>query len=197
MPTPDENRVKAILDDFHSRLRRVVDDAWAEWLEFPRAKLVFLARARAVLVFDYIVRRALAEFEGDPNIRTVVKKQTIQFLFKDRVLLRFKKGNAKGVGSNIRTQAVLDFIDPNREIPGLVPEIMKVELCYTLDDLGINLDEVEVVARDQTSRRWAYPLEPGAPSAVIMPLPQRPPDTTPPAVLPRQRTPAEQTDRKK
>jgi hypothetical protein len=198
MPVPDESEVKSVLEDFHDRIRLIVDGAWSEWNEFPgRGKLVFEPRARAVLVFDYIPRRAIEQFDGDKSIRVLVKKQTIQFLFKDRVLLRFKKGNAKGMGSNIRTQAVLDFIDPQRIIPGLVPEIMKVEVCYSVDDLGVNLDEVEVIARDDTSRIWAYPLDPSGPAASVIPFPPRAPDPLPPTVLPRQSNPEEKSDDKR
>src|SRR5262245_38286550 len=105
MPTPSPEEVQVVLSDFHFRLRRVVDEAWKEWLAVPfRGRLLFEARARAVLVFDFIAEQASAEFEGDANIRMIIKRQTIQFLFKDLVLLRFKKGNKRGVGSNIRTQ---------------------------------------------------------------------------------------------
>ena len=187
MAVPKEEDVKRVLADFEIRLRRVVDGAWSEWLEVPfRSRLVFADRARAVLVFDFIARRALTEFEGDKNIRTIKKKQTLQFLFKDQVIARFKKGNAKGIGSNIVTQQVLNFIDPQRNIPGLIPDIMKVEICYSPDLLGIGLDEVAVVARDVTSRLWAFELNRGVPEAEVIPLPTRPPDTTPPVVLPRQ-----------
>lgn len=198
MPVPNETEVKSVLKDFHERIRLVVDGAWDEWNEFPgKAKLVFLARARAVLVFDYIARRALECFDGDKNIHVIVKKQTIQFLFNDRVLLRFKTGNANGVGSNIQTQAVLDFIDPNREIPGLIPEIMKVEVCYALDELGLKLGEVAVVARDSTSRLWAYPLDRKEQGANIVSLRPRAPDSTPPAVVPRKPNPEEKSDDKR
>jgi hypothetical protein len=118
-----------------------------------------------------------------------VKKQTVHFLFHDQVFLRFKKGNEKGVGSNITTQAVLDFIDPQGVIPGLVPEIMKIEIVYTPDKIGVGLEEVAVVACGLQKRIWAYPLD--RPSAEIEPIPTRPPDVTPPAVVPRQPTPEE------
>ena len=78
----------------------------------------------------------LAEFQDDKDIRVMTEKQTVKFLFKDQVFTKFKKGNDKGVGSNIETQAVLDFIDPNRLIPGLLPDILRVEFCYGIDALG-------------------------------------------------------------
>jgi hypothetical protein len=186
MPIPSQPEVKAILKDFEERIRAIVDRAWKEWLAIPdRARFVFIRRVRAVLVFDFIARHAIAEFENDPNIHVIVKsRQTVHFLFKDILLVRFKLGNSKGVGSNIETQAVLDFIDPQGVIPGLVPEIMKVEVCYSPDDLGIDLQEVAVVARNRRRRIWAYPIERGD-GAEVVGIPPRMPDTTPPVVEPR------------
>jgi hypothetical protein len=196
MPIPDQNDVKAILADFEDRLRAVVDRAWHEWLAIPnRGGFVFLPRVRAVLVFDFIAKHALAEFDGDPHIHVIVKgQQTVHFLFKDTVLVRFKKGNAKGVGSNIETQAVLTFIDPQGVIPGLVPEIMKIEICYRPDAFGIDLEEVAVVARDRRQRLWAYPIERKRPTAEVVDLPPRKPDETPPTVVPRQPRPGEKAE---
>ncbi len=194
MPIPNPENVQAILADFHDRIRLVVDEAWKEWLGIPwRGKLVYEPRARAMLVFDFIARRAREEFDGDPNIHVITKKQTVQFLFKREVLIRFKKGNARGIGSNIPTRAVLDFIDPQRTIPGLLPDIMKVEVCWSPDDLGIDLHEVSVVARNESARLWAYPLDRTVPSAGIIPMPPRTPDETPPAVVPRQPVPDEKS----
>ena len=192
---PDQAAVKAILADFEDRLRAVVERAWQQWLDLPdRGKFIF-PRVRAVLVFDYIAQHALVEFANDKNVRVIPKgKQTIHFLIKNEVLLRFKKGNAKGVGSNIQTQEVLDFIDPQRVIPGLIPEIMKVELCHMPDGLGLDLEEVAVVARNRTSRIWAYPIPRKRPGAKIIPMPPRQPDQTPPSVDPRNPRPDEDAE---
>lgn len=195
MPIPKQEDVQELLRDFEQRIRRVVDQAWHEWQEFPnKGKYVFLPRMRAVVVFDAIARLSQHEFAGDANINVIVKKQTVQFLFHKQVLVRFKKGNSNGVGSNIETQAVLDFVDPQRTIPGLVPDIMKVEVCYRPDELGIVLDEVAVVARDRYKRIWSCPLDRATPTAGITTLPPRAPDTTPPTVVPRQPVPDEKTD---
>jgi hypothetical protein len=192
MPVPDQDAVRAILADFHQRLRTVVDGAWEEWLAIEwRGKLVYPARARATLVFDFIARRAQEEFAGDANIAVLAQKQTVKFMFKDQVVLRFKKGNAKGIGSNVVTQAVLDFIDPQGVIPGLIPEIMKVEVCWSPGDLGIDLDGVNVVARDRRKMIWAYPLDSAAADGVVVPLPVSPPDESPPQLVPRTPQPAE------
>jgi hypothetical protein len=189
MPVPEQAEVKKIMGGFEARIRTVVDRAWQEWLEFPnRGRLVFINRARAVLVFDFIARIAQEEFADDPNIHVIVKRQTIQFLFHKSVLVRFKKGNAKGIGSNIVTSAVLDFVDPNRTIPGLVPDILKIEICYSPDTLGVVLDEVAVVARNEDRRIWAYPIDKASPATPVLRIPTRSPDLTPPTATPRHPT---------
>lgn len=185
MPIPDMGEVRRLLAEFEPRIRNVIEAAWREWLDYPnKGRLVFVARFRAVYVFDAIARNALAEFHDDKNIHVQVEKQTVKFLFKNQVFTRFKKGNDKGIGSNIETQAVLDFIDPNRMIPGLLPDVMRVEFCYGIDSLGLNLSEVAVVARDRNRRVWAYPLDRAEPGADILPFPPSSPDHTPPTVFP-------------
>jgi hypothetical protein len=186
MPVPNMDEVKALLAGFEPRIRAVIEAAWREWLEYPhKGRLVFLARFRAVFVFDAIARNAMAEFDDDKEIHVKVEKQTVKFLFRKQVFARFKKGNDKGVGSNIETQAVLDFIDPNRTIPGLLPDVMRVEFCYGVDQLGLNLSEIAVVARNRNQRIWAYAIDRSEPTADVVPLPPRTPDHTPPVIFPR------------
>ena len=190
MSVPAEDDVRAILGDFERRLRAVIDRAWAEWMDCElRGRLIF-PRAKADIVFDFIARHALAEFADDKDIHVIAKNATVKFLFKDTVLVRFKKGNSKGVGSNIETQAVLDFIDPERKLFDL-PDILKVEVCYLPDRLGTKIEEVAVVARDRNKRIWAYPLDVEG-GAEIVAIPTRPaPTPTAPTVTVRKADEAE------
>jgi len=107
-------------------------------------------------------------------------------------LIRFKKGNANGVGSNIETQAVLDFVDPSRDIPGMLPDLLKVEVCYQTNALGTELKEVSVVARNRKRRVWAYPLQP-ATTAEIITLVTNPAEATPSPVVVTPKKPSEET----
>lgn len=190
-PLPTPNNIHVVLTDYEPRIRVLLEDAWGEWLKIPdRAR--FSARSRASMVFDFIRRRAIAEFDGDPNIRIIIKEQTVQFLFRDKVLIRFKKANDAGLGSNIETQAVLQFVDPQMAIPGLLPDIHCVEVCYHLDELATKLKELTVTARERNHKLWSYPLEKSASSNVI-PLPPRPPSgDSPPKV--RVRRPKPESD---
>lgn len=195
MSVPNMFEVRELLREFEPRIRAAIERAWQEWLDYPqKGKLIFPARFRATFIFDAIARNVILEFTGDNNIHVKVEKQTVKFLFKNQVFTRFKKGSSKGVGSNIETQAVLDFIDPNRTIPGLLPDILRVEFCYGIDELGLNLSEVSVVARDRNRRIWAYPLGRAMPSADIILIPAVPPDITPPTVFPRKPNVADKSE---
>lgn len=177
--------VQPVLDAFALRLRAVLDHAMEDWLNLPNRGELRYARTRANYIFDRIVHYALIEFDGDgaDTVKALPEAQTVKFLFRNSVVARFKKGNANGVGSNIETQAVLDFIDPQGTFAG-IPEIHRVEIVYQLNVLGTGYAEVAVVARDLKTRIWSYPLD--GRSADIIPLPTRtPPTLTPPAVTPK------------
>lgn len=177
--------VKEVLKDFEPRLRAVEDRAFASTKQIPNYRGFIYGRTRSNIHFDFIVQEALAEFDGDPNIRVIVERQTVKFLFNDRVLVRFKKGNSKGIGGNIITQAVLDFIDPQLNIPGLLPDLHKVEVCHQVDELGLSLKNLAIVARDVSRRIWSYPI-PAAGGAEVVPIPVPTNDLPPPPqVTPR------------
>jgi hypothetical protein len=189
MPIANIDVVKEVMGDFESRLRAIEERAWKRTQEVPGYHLFVYGRTRSNIHFDFIVQEALIEFPEGKDIRVIVERQTVKFLFGTRVLVRFKKGNSKGIGANIITQAILDFIDPEFTFPGLLPDIHRVEVCHQLDVLGRSLQDVSMVARNRNRRVWAYPLPPAAPSAAIIPLPQRPNDDAPPVVTPRVRNP--------
>jgi hypothetical protein len=193
MPVPLIENVRAILEDFEIRFRLILENAWEEWLEMPKRGLLS-ARSRASVVFDLIKAGALAEFDGDLNIRAIPKGQTIHFLFRERVLVRFKKANSMGVGSNIETQAVIEFVDPQMNIPGLLPEVYRVEVCYHLDKLQTRINSLAVTARNRHRKIWSYELARPA-SAAVVPLPG-PENMGPPPAEVRVRKPIEKPETK-
>jgi hypothetical protein len=182
-PVPPLDLVKKALEDFELRMREVLEGAWEDWQSVSHRALMS-PRSRASVVFDFIKARALAEFDGDPNIRAIPKGQTVHFLFRDRVLVRFKKANSAGLGSNIETQAVIEFVDPQFPLFEL-PPIYNVEVCYHLDKLATRMALLAVTARQRNTKLWAYELDRPASGAVV-PLPEPlPADTPPPEVRPR------------
>jgi len=188
-PPPPIELVRKVLEDFELRMREILEGAWNDWQAMSN-RAILSPRSRASIIFDYIKARALAEFDGDPNIRAIPKGQTVHFLFRNRVLLRFKKANSAGLGSNIETQAVIQFVD--QQIPLFaMPPIYHVEVCYHLDRLTTRMATLAVTARQRNTKLWAYELHRPASGAVV-PLPAPPPpDSTPPEVRPRK--PAEKS----
>lgn len=183
-----QSKVEPIINVFASRLREVLDRAMKNWLNIPDRGSIRFARTRANYIFDRIIHHALIEFDGDGDgtVKALVESQSVKFLFANSVVARFKKGNGRGVGSNIETQAILNYNDPQTSFAGL-PDIHRIEIVYQLNFLGTDYAEVAVVARDRRTRIWAYPLT-GKPSADIIPLPPRPaPALTPPIVTPKVR----------
>lgn len=192
---PSEPVVKSIIGDFELRIRSILEGAWDDWLEEPK-KGIKSSRSRASIVFDFIKHRALTEFDGDPNIRAIPRGQTIQFLFKDQVLVRFKKANSAGIGSNIETAAVLRFVDPQLSIPDLLPEVLRIEICYHLDALGTKLETLAVAARDRRRRIWGYELARPSIAEVLpfTPRPSSPPPSSGIEVRPRVQPRVSETD---
>lgn len=166
----DERAVRAALAKYEPALFQAVHKGWKDWQGSTHNRpLIFTARSRACLVYDYIVQRAIAAFDGDPAVRIILRDETARFIFTDKVVLRFKKANGNGLGANIRTQATLSFVEQQQELPGL-SHVQKVEVVYVLNALQTQVVEVLVTARDGDVRLWHYALAPDT-TAEIIPLP--------------------------
>jgi hypothetical protein len=183
MPIPQIDDVRPILEDFELRIRKLLEAAWEEdWLTLPtRQRSILSKRSRASAVFDFARHRALIEFGDDAEIQVIPKGQTVQFLFRNRVLVRIKKANAKGLGSNIQTQAVIEFVNPQIPLFDL-PEIYHVEVCYQEDLYASRIASIAVTARQLYRKIWSYELlRPGTASVVPMPARSQTADNVTPA----------------
>ena len=189
MPVPPINEVKVVLEDFELRMRLILEGAWDDWQTMSH-RAILSSRSRASIIFDFIRKRALEEFDGDPNIHALPKGQTVHFLFRDRVLVRFKKANSAGLGSNIETQAVIEFVDPQMPLIEL-PPIYHIEVCYHLDKLATRMASLAVTARQRNTKLWAYELDrpAGAGSGTVVSIPDPAPAAgAPPEVRPRRKS---------
>ncbi|MBK8133657.1 MAG: hypothetical protein IPK48_13485 [Gammaproteobacteria bacterium] len=170
MALADEQAVRAVLAKYETLICKAVHGGWEDWRALPLGgRLLFPARSRACLVYDFIVQRATAAFTDDQAVRVLRRDETAKFVFTDSVVLRFKKANDKGLGSNIQTQATLGFVDQQYELPGL-PNVHKVEVVYVLNRLQTQIKQVLVAARDGNVCLWNYVLAHEA-TAEIIPLP--------------------------
>jgi len=170
MTEADEEVVRSVLAPYEAKLFQAVHGAWEDWKGLGLGgRLLFPGRTRACLVHDFMVQRAIAAFTADRAVRTIRRDETAKFVFADQVALRFKKADDNGLGSNIETEATLDFVEQQQELPG-IPNVHKIEVVYILNKLRTQIERVVVVARDRDMRLWSYVIAP-ATAAEIVSLP--------------------------
>lgn len=162
MAIAKETEVRAILtSDREKKIREAYRSAWADWwTSDDRQKLSRWPRTRANNIFEYLATHLISEFQSDKEARFICERETFKLLLEERLLIRFKKSNSNGVGSNIGTLAELDFCDPQVDWLGF-PELQKVEIVYTLNLTGSDLSEITVLARDGDQRQWSYEITGG------------------------------------
>ncbi|KRS16734.1 hypothetical protein XM52_17520 [Roseovarius indicus] len=165
MTQTDQDRVRQALEQHHPKIREAVELGYSEWrqVQMFRAKQgfgsVLYARTEANDIFDAVVRNAMRIFSDEPGVRIVEESQTVKFCFSEEVLLRFKKGDENNLGRNLKTQAVLDFVNPQGTLPGLPPEAEKVEVLYAASEVGDRIESILVVARDGDRLLWHYEID--------------------------------------
>jgi hypothetical protein len=181
IPTMDEAR--AVLGPYHRDLRRVIEEAWAEWIEVEgfRAERghgpIGYTRTICNYIFDGIARRAIPYFGAMDSVRVENDPQTFKLFIKN-VVLRFKKGGDDKLGQNVPTLAALLFEDAECGLPGFPPDTAKIEMIWLPNEIWTGLDRVLVVARDGDRLIWEYDIEPESGTAVVIQFPT-PPDRGP------------------
>lgn len=173
MPIADEQVVRATLAKYETTFFSAFHGGWEDWRALQLGgRLLFPARSRACVVYDFIVQRAMAALVDDKTVNVIRRDETVKFLFGGGVALRIKKANDKGLGSNIKTQATLGFVEQQQDLPGM-PGVHKVEMVYVLNHLQTKIEQVLVAARDGDICLWNYGITPNGASMVVpLPTPQ-------------------------
>lgn len=191
--------VKSALSPYHDSIKQVISSGYDEWQRVSAFRAmsgyspVLYPRTMANYVFDAIARNAQATFGRDKTVRIRQEAQTIKFIFAGKVVVRFKKGDDDQLGKNILTQAVLDYLDPQQTLPGFPPEAAKVEIVWSANDIGTEVEEIAVVARDGNTLKWSYRINDASGENGdfnVLPFPDGPaPDDFSPLVVVKPRTP--------
>lgn len=169
--------------------------AWDRLVSNPDWPTLAFARTGTSMMHDFIVQEAAAALDEMSGVTRIAHDKSVRYLFNNRVLLRFKHGSPRGLGSNVDTQANDDFIDAQVDLLGM-PQAMKVELLWYENRLRTKLDRVEVTARDGKHRLWGYPMGEEPDIATLpfdLPVGPMPPARTVPLVTLR---PVAKTDTK-
>ena len=177
-----EADVRGVLsEEREKKMVRAVNLAWQGWWDCNIRSQCPHARTRANIYFDLLMKRLQEEFASDPKAKFIYKNESFKIVFDDLVVVRFKKADDKGFGSNVPTEESLSFCEQEACIPGLLPDLQKVEIVYHLNVTQTAISAVVVQARDGEMRLWSYKLDMaanmGAAATVIL-LPQQPTPTT-------------------
>ena len=172
-----EDDVRRHLNPYHDRIIRTIHQGYSQWLSVKRFMAinghgtVLYPRTVQNFVFDAVVREAIAEFDGDPDIRILQESQTVKFCFGDVVLARFKKGDEDNLGQNQPTNSVLNFVYAENTLPGLPAAAAKVEFLYSANDVEDGIENVIVAARDGENLLWHYQIDESNDQGGVVPLP--------------------------
>jgi len=121
------------------------------------------------MVFERLAARLQEAFLDDPGVRFHFKDETIKIVFDDFIVARVKKANGFGLGENIVTGAVTQFVEAQPDINGL-SGLKKIEIVYVLNRFQTAIRDIVAQARDGGMQIWRWTLGKGAEGAEIIPF---------------------------
>lgn len=140
----------------------VFDLAWSDWLTRIKENPTCCKRGRSNYIWDQIIYHAKSVFGHIPDHEFAIypynKDSTHNFVVKQSLLFRVKKGRSSRKSSNVPTAMSLGFHDPNESLPeiGLMP---RIEIQYELDKLESSIIDIVAVARDKNIILWDFSLK--------------------------------------
>jgi hypothetical protein len=172
MAVPAHDEARAIITpEREEKIVRAFSSAWTDWERCPdRGRYSRWPRTRANMVFERLAERLQEAFDDDAGVRFHFQDETIKVVFDDQIVARVKKANGLGLGQNIRTGAVAQFVEAQSDIDGF-GEHKKIEIVYFLNLLQTAIRSVVAQARDGNMQIWVWTLGKGAEGAEIVPFP--------------------------
>lgn len=173
MPFAQESQVSAVLRPIYDDLVSLVQGAHRDWMQGPYARTMQNPKVRANVIWNQFLYRAKAHFEGSTLVRVESKAHCEGLLVGSSFFVRMKKGTNQLLSRNYPTRAALDFNDATKD---LFDGVARLELIYTLDELGTAIDKVVIAQRHRSQILWAIDLLGGAEDhgQTVIPLPVAP-----------------------
>ena len=167
---------EAILQPYLDRLNECIQHGWNAWQSDYQSKHRILgSRARAAIVYDEIVAKAMELFEGQPDTHFERTSSSFLLYFGDKLIVRFKKIRKDGRSSNVPTRQQ-NLFNLQIELPGMESGTI-VHAGYELDQIQQDIKKKAVVCQYRGSVLWTIGLSGGAELIAV-------PSPTPPPVLP-------------
>lgn len=164
-----ENRCRAILAPYAEILWRIPHRAWDRFDALPdRAPIAAQPRARANVVWSYMLAEANEHLLGLPGVKPIDAYETRSYLVEDEVLVRFKLLDAEGRSSNFPTRRAQPY-NLNYPIEGISPSALRVDVGYKLNELQTAISGIEVSHRAGSKVAWRFSLDQPA-EAIVLPI---------------------------
>jgi hypothetical protein len=179
-----ENNADLVLNPYYEAIIGFFFGAWSDWQRLPiKIRAQLSPRARANLMYDFVLFRAKAHFNKIPNeVDFIEKRQLFMFGVKGQVLFRFKKLDRSGKYSNIQTRQQIQ-LSLQRDLPGLPGKAALVVIGYQLNPLQTEIQAILVTYQNGVQDMWTYPLDDNKSDTNVVPMPTRAPRK--PIVRPR------------
>jgi hypothetical protein len=156
---PHKEEVKRLILPHQDAINALFLGAWDRWWKNPDRATSF-HRTRACIVHNYLMNDAVPVMRARKGVHVVEKHETAFFIVAQRLLFRLKKGDDKGLSSNVGTQASLAFSDPDKPLSLFtdLPYVWRVDIAYVLNYLQTKIDQIVVVARDEKRILWSFQI---------------------------------------
>jgi hypothetical protein len=140
---------------YSALLRKCVHAAWDDWNDSGLAPVLQTKSFRAQYVNHQIVVRAKEFTEGRTDVRVDRIHGIYGFVIDNRIFVRPKYARTGYKSSNYPTRAALAFHDQSLDLFG---GIARLELIYTINKLGTQIQDICLTQRNKERIEWMLPL---------------------------------------
>ena len=164
-----QNKCRTTLAPHAETLWTIPHRAWERYNALPdRRALAAQPRARANVVWAYMLDEANEHLARLPDVRVIDAYQSPTFLIAGEVHVRFKLLDAHGRSRNFPTQRA-KLYNENLPLEGISPSAIRVDVGYRLNDLQTSIAAIEVSHRAGAKIAWRFSLDQPA-AAMVIPI---------------------------
>lgn len=170
MPFAQESQVSAVLRPMYGDLVSLVQRAHSDWKQSSFARTMQDPKVRANVIWNQFIHHAKGHFEGRNDVRVENRAHCQGLLVGSSFFIRMKKGTHRLLSRNYPTQSAIDFNDASVD---MFEGVARLELIYTLDDLGVAIDRIVLAQRHRSKILWVIDLQGDAEDhrQTVIPLP--------------------------
>ena len=158
----DFEEAKSIVDKYIEDLYNAMHEGFNRYFQLsPGDKLDIRPTTKAGVVHDFQVKEIKKVVDMHERLNFLQYGELSLLLIEDKFAVKIKKMDLNRKSRNQPTQQVHDFLNQNLSLPGF-PEVISLQLGYTLDLFG-NLNDVFIVCPNgQYDNFWEWGLDSGS-----------------------------------